>query len=197
MVLWTLGIGISIAALVVTAALKPQSLHMAYLHMAAAAVVTIGIALTARRELRQDRERQQRPELLASTGLRYLGLVWAWGGLALLTTYGFVLQWREWWHFVIACAVLAAVCLVVAAALTKDADAGRDDATMLTLARILTRVHLAAMVITVIGLIVDGKMVRFLVPRHQDWAAQNIFFFGAVAMAAISWIALVSLKARR
>jgi hypothetical protein len=65
---------------------------------------------------------------------------------------------------------------------------------MLKLARIVAIVHLAAMVITVVGLIVDGKMVRFLNPRHQDWAAQNIFFFGAIALAAISWHTLATIK---
>ncbi len=41
-----------------------------------------------------------------------------------------------------------------------------------------------------IGLIIDGKMTRFLVPRHGDWAANNIFFGGALALAVISAYAL-------
>lgn len=193
---WTLGIGASVAALVVTAALKLQNGQMAYLHMAIAAAIVLGIALIAMRETRAEAARGASPETMASTGLRFLGLVWTWGALALFATYALVLQWREWWHFVIACAVLAALCLLLARALDKDAASGSGDAAMLRLARILTRVHFGAMIITIVGLLVDGKMVRFLNPRHHDWAAQNIFFFGAIAMAVISWTVLVSLKAK-
>jgi hypothetical protein len=121
-----------------------------------------------------------------------MGLVWGWAMLALFATYAFVLQWREWWHFVLAFTLLAGVCLWLAVALRKDARSNAEDDTLLTLARIVTIIHLGAGVITMLGLIIDGKMVRFLVPRHQDWAAQNIFFFGAFALAAISWSALAA-----
>jgi hypothetical protein len=45
-------------------------------------------------------------------------------------------------------------------------------------------------VIAVLGLLIDGKMTRFLIPRYTDWAANNVFFFGALAVAAISANAL-------
>ncbi len=191
-----LGIGLSVAALAVTAGLKLGNPGMAYLHMVIAALTVIGVAMTAQRASRDAAAHSQSRDALASSGLHYLGLVWTWGAFALFVTYAFVLQWREWWHFVLACAVLAALCLMLAGALNRDAAAGSGDATMLKLGRIVMRVHLGAMVITVIGLIADGKMVRFLTPRHHDWAAQNIFFFGAIAMAAVSWSALTALKAK-
>ena len=43
-----------------------------------------------------------------------------------------------------------------------------------------------------LGLIVDGKMTRFLNPKYGDWAANNIFFFGALASPAISLNALLA-----
>jgi hypothetical protein len=46
------------------------------------------------------------------------------------------------------------------------------------------------MIAVVVGLLIDGKMTRFLVPRYGDWAANNIFFFGALAIGAISAYAL-------
>lgn len=191
---WSLGIGASIAALVVVAALKLQNTNLAYVHMAIAGAVVVSMALAAVRELRQPATAAH-PELLASVGVRYLGLIWTWGALTLIVTYAFVLQWREWWHFSLVFVALAGACLFLAATLRKDAESGAEDDTMLKLARIWIRVHLAAAVITVIGLIADGKMVRFLVPRHQDWAAQNIFFFGAIALGIISWHALRAMKA--
>jgi hypothetical protein len=42
----------------------------------------------------------------------------------------------------------------------------------------------------VVGLIVDGKMTRFKTPRFTDWAANNIFFCGAFAVAVICAYAL-------
>jgi hypothetical protein len=190
---WTLGIGASVAALVLVAALKLQNADLAYVHMAIAACVSIFMALAAVRELRQPELAANRG-LLASAGSRYLGLIWTWGALALIATYAFVLQWREWWHFSLVFVALAGACLFLSATLRKDAASGADDDTMFNLARILIRVHFGAAIITVIGLLVDGKMVRFLVPRHHDWAAQNIFFFGAIALGIVSWNTLRAMK---
>ena len=194
-VLWVLGIGASVAALVVTAALKLHDMNMAYLHMAITAAVSIGMALVAMLQLREEApDSRVGHAIKASAGLRHMGLVWTWAALALFATYAFVLQWREWWHFALAFALLAGVCLWLAVTLRRDARAGSEDDTMLKLARILTIVHLATGLITMLGLVIDGKMVRFMVPRHQDWAAQNIFFFGALALAAISWTALTAMR---
>ncbi len=190
---WSLGIGASVAGLVVVAALKLQNTNLAYAHMAIAAAVGICMALAAVRELRQPGAAAS-PELLAGIGARYLGLIWTWGALVLIVTYAFVLQWREWWHFSLVFVALAGACLFLSATLRRDAESGAEDDTMLKLARIWIRVHFGAAVITVIGLIVDGKMARFLVPRHHDWAAQNVFFFGAIALGAISWHTLRAMK---
>jgi hypothetical protein len=190
---WSLGVGASVAALVVVAALKHQNTNLAYVHMAIAAAVGLGMALAAVRELRQPATAVSADQL-ASVGARYLGLVWTWGAIALIVTYVFVLQWREWWHFSLVFVALAGACLFLSATLRKDAEGGGDDDTMLKLARIWIRVHFGAAIITVIGLIVDGKMARFLVPRHQDWAAQNIFFFGAIALGLIGWHTLRAMK---
>lgn len=195
-ILWLLGIGASVTALVVTAALKVHNADMAYAHMASAAGAAIGMALVAMLQLREEEAVDSKAQraMKASAGLQYLGLVWGWAMLALFGTYAFVLQWREWWHFVLAFALLAGVCLWLSAALRKDARSGAEDDTLLTLARIITIIHLGAGVITMLGLVIDGKMVRFLVARHHDWAAQNIFFFGAMALAAISWSALAAMR---
>lgn len=188
-----LGIGASAAALALVAALKLQNPDLAYVHMAIAAAAGILIALAAVREL-QAASAGAGHELTASVGVHYLGLIWTWGALALIFTYALVLPWREWWHFALVFAALAGACLFLSATLRKDAASGADDDTMFKLARILIRVHFGAAIITVIGLIVDGKLVRFLVPRHHDWAAQNVFFFGAIALGVIGWRTLVAMK---
>lgn len=193
--LWLLGICASVAGLVVTARLKPAYASMAYAHMALAAVSAIGIALGAMLAMRAgSADTQRQTTATAGKGLHYLGLVWTWAVLALFVTYAFVLQWREWWHFVLAFIVLAGLCLWMATALRKESESASADDALLRFARILAYIHLGAGVVTMAGLIIDGKMVRFLVARHQDWAAQNIFFFGALALTAISWSTLAATR---
>ncbi len=70
------------------------------------------------------------------------------------------------------------------------------DETMLKIARGFSIFVMVAMLITMFGLLVDGKMWRFttvagLRRGSQDWAANNIFFFGAMALAAISANAII------
>ena len=191
-VLWpALGIGISLALLALTAALRQADLNMAYAHMAIAAAAAIGVAVAAVRENLALRRSGAAKSAIASSTARHMGLIWVWGALALVVIYATgVLVWREWWQFFLAFAVGAGLCLYFAAALDKDARAGREDETMLRLGRYLAIVQLAGMVIAVLGLLIDGKMSRFLTPRYTDWAANNVFFFGALAVGVISANAL-------
>ena len=192
---WLFGMGASVAVLVVAAALKPGMASLAYVHMAVAAATALAMALAAWQQLRQRPAESAAPHAsTAGAGIQHLGLVWTWAVLAMFATYAFVLQWREWWHFVLAFAVLAGGCLWLAATLREEARSGAGDDTLRKLARVVAIIHLGVGVITMLGLIIDGKMVRFLVPRHQDWAAQNIFFFGALAMAVIGWSALKGMR---
>ncbi len=198
MLIWMLGIGVSVAALVITAAQK-----MFYIHMAIAAVVSILVALASFQEARGIYRGKDADAMVASSNLRHMGFVWTWGALTLLVTYAFdMLQWREWWQFFIGFFVLAGLCLFMSTTLRKDAEGGSTDATMMKVARGFSIFMLVAMLIVMIGLLVDGKMWRFttvagLRPGSQDWAANNIFFFGAMAIAAISWSAIRSLPAQK
>ena len=89
----------------------------------------------------------------------------------------------------------AAVACKGAEGKSKDAAAGRQDETLLNIARYLTIGQLVGMVVAMIGMIVDDKMPRD--PTEPDWAANAIFFFGAAALAAISAYALWGPGARR
>ncbi len=197
MIIWMLGIGVSVAALVIAAALKQY-----YLHMVIAAIVSILVALTAFSETREGTSgKGSDMGHLASTNLRHMGLVWAWGALTIFVTYAFgILSWREWLHFFIALLVLAGLSLFLSATLRKDAEAHTDDKTMFTVARGYAIFVFTAMLITMTGLVIDGKLWRFTTEagqraNSQDWAANNIFFFGALALAAISWNAITVLRA--
>jgi FtsH-binding integral membrane protein len=184
MVLWMLGMAICVGALVFTAAGGSSSLQLAFAHMAIAATISIIFAMRAIRECRAMLGAGAAPPDVAGNTARSMGMVWAWGALMLVITYGTgVLAWKEWWPFFVAFTVAGGLCLCLAVAVKKSATIERW-------ARYLALSQLVGMTVVMLGLLIDGKMVRFLNPRHTDWAANNIFFFGALALAAISGYAL-------
>ena len=196
MIIWMLGIGVSIAMLVLTAAKK-----LFYAHLLIAALVAILVALTAFVESRASvTEGRASTGRQASANMRYIGLIWTWGALATVVTYSFgILQWNEWWHFFLAMLAFAGLSLFLSATLQKDAEANTDDDTMFKIARGYATVLAVAMPIVMIGLLQQGKMWRFFTEAGQragseDWAASNIYFFGALALAAVAWNALTVLR---
>lgn len=191
MLIWIFGIGISVSIMIVTAATA-----MPLANMAVAAIVSSAIALLAIRENRAMHAAGAHPSAVAASTARHMGLVWCWGALVLFAVYYFILKWSEWLPFFLAFAAAGVLCLLISTTLARDAAAGREDPSMSKIARILTQVQLVGMVIAVIGLLVDGKMTRYLTPRFTDWAANNVFFFGAAALAAISLNALMTSRSK-
>jgi hypothetical protein len=161
---------------------------MPQLHIWLTALVCLGFALAAVWERRRLAAGGAGEAALASATASSMALVWAWAALSLLLTYVFVLSWIEWWQYVLGAGVIAALCLLFAATLARDAAAGREDETMLKLTRYLAVGQLVGMVVAMIGLVLDDKMPR----SHEkpDWAASTIFFFGAASLAVISMNAL-------
>jgi hypothetical protein len=185
MIIWFTLITVSLSAMIIAAGAGTPVLHMVM-----TAVISIGIALVAVFENSKLRSEGAAKSVIAASTARSMGFVYVWGALAIAVTYLYILQWHEWWHFLTAFAVAATLCLFYSNMLTRDAEAGRVDAPMLNLGRILTWVQLVGMGIAMIGMLIDGKLSRYHNPKHMDWAAQNIFFFGALALALISAYAL-------
>lgn len=191
MIFWSLSIITSVVVLVLSAAMREGGVHMAYAHMAISAAVSISFALIFVRENEAMRMAGGKQAELDANAARFSGIVWAWAALALTATYGTgLLVWREWALFAVMCVVLAGLNTVFADLLRKDAAKPEADQTMLRLGRYLTMIQLGCMLLTLVGLALDGKMNRYNDPRHTDWAANNIFFFGALALAAICGYAL-------
>jgi hypothetical protein len=191
MVAWMLLIAVSVAGLVVSAALRAGNQSMAYSHFAIAAGVSILFALLGVRKLIALHAAGATRSAIAAEGARSTGLVWAWVALVIGATYGTgVLTWKEWLFHFIGIIGVAAGCLAIAAALDRSASQPREDETMLTLARYLGIGQLVGMMIVIIGFLVGGQMTRFLVERFADGPAKNVMFFGAVAVAAITGAAL-------
>jgi hypothetical protein len=191
MPVWGISIVLSIAALVGTAAARAGNVQMAYAHMGLAALASVLFAAIAIRDCRQLLASGAKYAEVAATNARSFGFVWAWGALVLLITYGAgVLSWREWWQYTIPFAAAAGLSLLFSRTLQKEAQGDTEDRGLLKLGRYLAIIQLAGMVVAMAGLLIDGKMTRFLNVRYTDWAANNVFFFGALAIALISAFAL-------
>lgn len=195
MIFWLSAIAVSVALLVLTAAGRgaegSQGLMMAYLHMAIAACMGVVFVALAIRDANRVQATGRQGEIERAAVLtHHMGLVWAWGALALAATYGSgIVTWKEWPGFLAAFAVLAGVSLFMAKRLAAQAASQQIDETFVKFSRYLGMALLVGTIIVMLGLIIDGKMTRFLEiqrPNWQDWAANNYFFFGAAALAAIS-----------
>lgn len=186
-ILWTASLSLALVVMIVSAGAGEPLLHMAV-----TALTSLGLGAMAVRDHRALLTAGASPNALGTSDARHMCLIWAWGAVGLFVTYAFILRWPEWWKFTLAFAAVAALCLFIAAALARDEQAGRTDPTMQKLARALTIGQVAGMALTVVGLVADGKMARAFTikPNWEDWAANNIFFFGALALIAISAHAL-------
>jgi len=185
MIIWMIVLTISVVAIILSAASGDPSVHMVM-----TGFVSLAIALLAIRENMQLRAAGAGRSAVSAATARYMGLVWLWGALSLLVTYMFILEWHEWWQFFLGFAALGVLCLLLATAIERDAESGRVDETVLDLTRYLAIGQLAGMLIAIIGLLIDPTK-RFLTIEVKDWAANNIFLFGAISLAAITAHALI------
>ncbi len=181
---------VSIALMVLSAAK-----NVPLVHMAVTAVIALVVALAAIQESRMLRAQGESNATIAASNARYMGLVWTWGAVSLFVTYNFILSWKEWFPFFMAFVVAAGLCLYFSATMNKDTASGESDPIMKKIGRYLTIAQVIGMSIAMVGLLLDGKMTRFAKvqrPGWEDWAANNIFFFGAFALVAIGLHALLA-----
>lgn len=189
-VIWIVTLTIGLAAVLWSAAAVKADIHTVSAALIAAVVAAAAI-LENRSLYRQSASKHR----IAASTARYMGLVWTWGALALFATYVpmfDILHWKEWLVFTLAFAAVAFLCLAFAAIIANDEKRDNSDPTMLTLAHYLSVGQLAGMGVAAIGLIIDGKFPVTVKTnlQWQDWAANNIFFFGALSLAAITANAL-------
>jgi hypothetical protein len=187
--IWMITLTISLAAIILSAAAENSAVHTTV-----AALIALGMAAMAVNEHWQQRKAGLSENAVAASTARHMGVVWIWGALSLFVTYFFILTWKEWAVFTGAFAAVGILCLLFAAALDNDERKGSKDKTLLKLARYLSIGQLVGMVIAMVGLVIDGKFPVTVESNigWQDWAANNIFFFGALAVAIITANALYS-----
>ena len=186
---WMIALTLSICAIILTAAVNNPTLHMI-----ASGAASVVFALTAIREHNALRAAGAPKSEIGSSTARNIGLVWAWGALGTCVTYAFILQqrWPEWWHFAAGFTIAAVASIIFSNMLDRDRETGAVDQSVMKVGRVLVMMQLIGVVIGIISIFVDHKFPRDT--THPDWAAYNIFFFGALAIAAISINALRSTK---
>ncbi len=195
MVVWLLSIIISVALLAIAAGARGGNLEMAYVHMGVAAMINIVFVALAVRSNRKLRAQGASRMALSADAARSMSYVYIWGVIGLVAIYGSgILMWKEWWHFVIAFLAVGTICLWMSSMMQSRVERNEEDKALETYGDRANMLQLVGMLVVMIGLLVDGKMVRFLVERYTDWAANNIFFFGAAALVAMSAYALWSRK---
>jgi hypothetical protein len=179
-------------AAAVCATVLAAAAHQPPLHMAVAGVAGLALTFMAIRDRQRLMMAGATTSAVASSTARHLGLVWAWAALAVAATYLLIIEtrWPEWWQFFIGFAFAALASFVFANMLDRDTVAGRGDDTLVKFGRLLVQVQIVGMAAGIISLFVDGKFPRAV--NHADWAGCSIFFFGALAIAAISLDALRS-----
>jgi len=122
-------------------------------------------------------------------------LVYAWGAAAILAIYSLSgLNWRHWWQYGAAMALVASAVFLYAHLLTDEQGSYRTPRALNALMG-LTVAQGLAVVGVLIYLIAWGKLAT---PR-SDWAANYIFATGSVTLALLSAISVLTyrrLKAR-
>ena len=186
---WMINLTLGLCAVIITA-----GAHQPFLNLLATGLVSVAFASLAIRENKALLEGHESKSAIAGSTARYIGLVWAWGALALLVIYALVFEnsWPEWWQFFMSFATAAVGSIIFANMLARDADEGKEDDSVMGLGRLLVKVQLIGMSVGIISLFIDGKFPRDT--GNPDWAACNIFFFGGLAIAAICANALAAPK---
>lgn len=190
MVVWIFTLVIAMGVQAITAAMPSI-----WLHALISAMVSLVIAVLAVRENETPVTSDAEAFALTATNARYMGVVWSWAAVTIAMTYGLVLQWPQWWQFVVPFGAAAILCLCFANLMTKGAENTTAERA-LKISRFLAIVQMVGALAAIAGLILGGKL-PFLagVPSShaaREWAAHDVFFFGAMALSAIGFAALRS-----
>jgi hypothetical protein len=185
MVLWMMGIAISVCLLVISAAIGAQVPIVGNAHLIIAGLVSTVMALLAIGEARKLIQVGASDMMVTGSLMGFMGLIWAWAALAISITYGTgILEWSAWWQYFAGSMVLAGLFLFSSRLLCVASHQGRDQ-TKLRITQYMAGITLLATV-TAIAFCGLNQLNTVSAIEIGTWAAENVFFFGAFALAAIS-----------
>ena len=192
MIVWGIAFMIGLVVLLLTSAAR-----MPILHLSVSILICLGIAFIAIVEQRQLRAASATESKIAAASARNMGFIYIWGAIVIAITYTTLFSWHEWWHWFIGFALVGTACIFFSNVLRRDASEGTQDETMLSIGNKLTWAQLVGMLIAIVGMLVDGKLQRYVNPKAMDWAAQNTFFSGAIGLAVLSAFVLWAAREAR
>jgi len=115
-------------------------------------------------------------------------LVYAWGAAAILAIYSLSgLNWRHWWQYGAAMALVAIAVFLYAQLLTDEHGAYRTPKALNALMG-LAVVQGLAVIGVLVYLLASGKLVTV----RSDWAANYVFATGSVTLALLSAISVLT-----
>lgn len=121
--------------------------------------------------------------LLTTTHLTML--TYAWGSLALFAIYvGTPLRWQHGWQYAIVMALIAAGHVIYIRHLSSTSDAGPATRRAVALAALQG----AGAITALAWLVASGKLAT----TKGDWAANQVFLAGGVAVASLSAIIVIT-----
>ena len=186
-VIWMITLTISVCAIILSAAIgDPPTL------MAMTGIVSFAMAIIAIREHRHLKAANATRGTLSASIARHMGLIWAWGALGLLVSYGLILgeTWPTWSIYFGFTSAAAVACLLFAATLDRDEQLGHKDDAMLNLGKYLMIAQLFGMLAALSAICIDPNK-QLLSATQPDWIVNNIFVAGAIALTAICAYALM------
>jgi hypothetical protein len=186
MVLWMTTISVSVALLVVTAAMGISMPAFSLVHFLITGMVASVMAILALREARATAAAGGTRALVAAGLTRHMGLLWAWAALVIVVTYGTaILEWSPWWQYFLSFMVFSGLCLFVSKVITEDQLAGRPDDKMqrVCLGLAATTLFIVVMAVGAIGF---ARLAGHQPHETGAWAADHVFVFGGIAMAVVA-----------
>ncbi|MCB1503479.1 MAG: hypothetical protein KDJ47_00745 [Hyphomicrobiaceae bacterium] len=181
MIVWGIAFATCLSMMMLTAGAK-----LPLVHLAMGVIIALGIAFAAILENQKLRREGAPKSVIASATARSMGFIYMWAAVVIALTYLTLFNWHEWWQWFLALALVGTMCIFYSNLLTRDAEAHQDDKTMIAIGNKLTWVQFIGMGIAIVGMLVDGKLTRYTNPQLKDWAAQNVFFTGAVGLMVLS-----------
>ena len=186
---WAAFLFISVGLMYVTAS---QHAYLANCLVAAATGLSLIIASTLRNRPIWDAKMAEMPTerfqklRTASANARFMGFAYAWGSLSIASMYYLTdLYWYHAYQYTLYLAVPAAISILFARTLSSSKGSGYSEGN-LSLSKYITVVQAIAMLGIIFYLLSSGKLGVI----RKDWAADNVFFWGAVTLLVLSILAL-------
>ena len=179
MIIWVLALTGSIATVCLAVAFDAERAHLA-----ATALVTLGIVAAAVNEHRSAEMAGASQYALAALASRYMGLLWAWSAVATYVVFAFIVDWPHWMATVVAMIVGCGLCLFVAAILDREEANTRPDRRVPVVVDVMAKAQFALGAV-LLGVLLAVRRSAELGGQHK-WVALNLVLGTAAGLLTLT-----------